>query len=610
MDTAAQAGTKEADGKSKPGGGFQELRSFLKPQANECRTVLNLGGFWEFRRDTDRFGEELGWQRGFVKECELAVPGSWNEQRLELMHYFGLGWYQTHFAAPPEWAFRHVSLHFGCAQFNTKVWLNGTYVGQHVGGSLPFVFELNHHLSLGGENILVVAVDASIDPWALPPGRLETSQWFEGFHRSNPPTSYDFFPYGGLSRPVSLQVTSGGMRLDDIKCESSVNASARTVRCKVWVWISGKLDGEARCRLGGTTRSTHATAEGRVIFEFLLEDVRLWSDLDPYLYTVNVELWNQDSLVDTYQRRVGFREVRIEKDRLLLNGRPIFLQGFGKHEDFPIVGRGLVEPLVVKDFDLLRWMGANSFRTSHYPYAEEWYEYADRTGVLVIGETPFVGLNDRMLTREMLGQAKGVLSEMIRRDHEHPSVIMWSVGNEPTIRSDSGHNFFRELVARARNLDRSRLVTYVAHEEPEQNLALEDVDIVCVNKYFGWYDRPGDLDGSREMLSACLDRFRSRFGKPVLLAEFGADALPGMHALPAEMFSEEYQAEILEAQIEVARSKPWVIGIHVWAFADFKVGQSVTRAIYNHKGVLTRDRQPKAGAFALRRLWLGTNQRT
>ena len=585
--------------------GFGLRHAFLKPQANAHRTVVSLDGFWSFRRDPDGIGEAASWPHGFVAEAELAVPASWNEQRLELMQFFGRGWYATTFIAPGAWSEAGVYLHVGCAQHNARVWLNGRPVGAHRGGSLPFQCELSSSIIAGQPNLLVIEVDATIDPWGLPPGRLPGSGLYEGFNNSNPAVAYDFFPYAGLARSVTLQITPRRARLQQITTSTSIDLAEKRAIVSVAVAHSADEPAVVTMELDGETKSFETGDTGDAQLSFQLENVRLWDVGRPEFYRLRITLSAGDEVIDSYERDLGLREVKVHDDALWLNGRKIFLTGFGKHEDFPVVGRGLVPALVVKDFDLLRWIGANSFRTSHYPYAEEWYEFADRQGVLVIGETPFVGLNDRMYRPDVQERALSILEEMIARDRHHPSVIMWSVANEPTVTTPAGHEFFRALLDRARQLDPSRPVTLVAHMEPENNLALHHADVVCVNKYFGWYEQPGDLAGSSALLGACLDRFRAAFGKPVIFAEFGADAIPGLHTLPAEMFSEEYQAETIAAHYAEARKRPWIVGTHAWAFADFKAAQSITRVIFNHKGVFTRERQPKLAAHTLRRLWRG-----
>lgn len=577
----------------------------LKPQRNQHRSLVSLDGFWSFRKDPDQIGESLGWPAGFEPECEIAVPGSWNEQRVDLMHYFGRGWYATDFAAPESWAGTGISLHVGSAQNHARVWLNGHLVGAHRGGSLPFECDLSAHVTIGARNRLVLEVDGSISPWDLPPGRVAGNGSFEGFHDNNPATAYDFFPYAGLARPVSLQVTPRRCRLQKIRTDSTVNPAKASAEVIVEVTCTPGAAGQISVTLDGRSGTSAVQPDGRARITFQLDQVRLWDIGQPNLYPVHVALKEDGREIDSYEQTIGLRHIETNNDQLLLNGRPVFLKGFGKHEDFPVVGKGLVPAVVVRDFDLLHWIGANSFRTSHYPYAEEWYEYADRHGILVIGETPFVGLCRRMYRPDVLERALGITTDMIERDRHHPSVIMWSVANEPTVDVPEGTDFLVSLIEHARALDPRRPVTYVAHLDPEHNAAMSHCDVVCFNKYYGWYELPGNIPDGTVLLGGMLDRFRAAFGKPVILSEFGADAVAGLHTLPSEMFSEEFQADMITAQFEEARRRPWVIGTHVWAFADFKTGQSITRVVYNQKGIFTRDRNPKLAAHALRKLWAG-----
>lgn len=576
----------------------------LKPQRNSLREIVTLDGFWQFRRDPDRQGEAAGWPAGFSAECELAVPGSWNEQRSDLLHYFGPGWYQTRFAAAAGWDGRGVWLHVGSAQRHARVWLNGRLVGAHRGGSLPFECDLAPALRHGEFNILVLEVDGSLDPWDLPPARLQVGEEHAGFHNSFPAVTYDFFPFAGLARSVVLQLTPTPARFGRIAVTTaSVSAMAAVVNVAVSCGGSQPEGSNVTVEIEGVRQSGVVDAAGCAYVQLTLDRPRLWDVGRPELYVAQVTWRSADCVLDCYEHTFGVRTVEVRGDQFLLNGRPVFFNGFGKHEDFAIAGRGFVPPVLVRDFDLLHWVGANSFRTAHYPYAEEWYEYADRHGVLVIAETPFVGLSSRMYRPEVLDRARAVLREMLERDRHHPSVVLWSLANEPDIDTAAGEQFFRTLAADARATDPTRPITYVAHREPENNRPLEVFDIVCLNKYFGWYEQPGEIAGSLGAFGACLDRFHTVFGKPVLLAEFGADAVAGQHQEPAEMFSEEFQAEIIAAQYLEARRRPWVIGAHVWAFADFKTAQSITRVVLNRKGVFTRDRQPKLAAHRLRALW-------
>jgi len=254
----------------------------------------------------------------------------------------------------------------------------------------------------------------------------------------------------------------------------------------------------------------------------------------------------------------------------------------------------------------MRWTGANSFRTTHYPYSEEMMDLADRLGFLVIDETPAVGLffSDEGLERRK-ALCAGYLRDLVERDRNHPSVIAWSVANEPHSRRPAAAPFFRELVELARSLDHTRPITVVSHVGLEEE-AFAFCDLLCLNRYYGWYTEAGRIDEGCARLGEELDALHRKFGKPLILTEFGADTVSGVHAEPPEMFSEEYQVRFLERYIEVLRSRPWVVGHHVWNLCDFKTGQSIQRVGgMNLKGVFTRDRRPKMAAHALRRLWGG-----
>ena len=294
----------------------------------------------------------------------------------------------------------------------------------------------------------------------------------------------------------------------------------------------------------------------------------------------------------------------MDGDRLLLNGQPVYLKGFGRHEDFPVVGRGYLPALIVKDYALMDWLGANSFRTSHYPYSEQMLDLADRLGFLVIDETPAVGLyfrEDGLEKRSALCQQ--FVREMVARDKNHPSVMMWSLANEPHSTPPHARPFFEGLYRETKALDPTRPVTLVSFLGAGEQ-AFEFCDVVCLNRYLGWYSQGGNLDEGLELLSAELDALHEKFRKPVLLAEFGADAIPGQHAQPPEMFSEEYQAELVVRYIELLHQKPYVVGEHIWNLCDFKTSQGITRVgALNHKGVFTRDRRPKLAAHRIRTLW-------
>jgi len=278
---------------------------------------------------------------------------------------------------------------------------------------------------------------------------------------------------------------------------------------------------------------------------------------------------------------------------------------------------------MVKDNSLLKWLGANSYRTSHYPYAEEAMWLADREGLLVVDETPAVGLfftdgEEAIGTR--LAQVRQQVQELIARDKNHPSVIMWSLANEPLVgqrgipmmagSGDTPHPatgpFFSDLFALARSLDPTRLVTVESPIGPRDIDWLRQADVICLHRYDGWYTSSGRLDEAQRLLAKDVDEIHAMYGKPVAITEFGADTKAGFHSDPPVMWSEEYQAEMLSRYLDVATERPWMVGMQVWNLADFQTCQGILRAEgLNQKGVFTRDRRPKMAAHMLRKRWTG-----
>jgi beta-glucuronidase len=405
-------------------------------------------------------------------------------------------------------------------------------------------------------------------------------------------------------------VPQGG--IDDVDVTSAPRGKDAVVSVHVRADPGGAAAGGAvvaRIRLSGHGADLSADADlssGQAEAEIRVPRPSLWSCESPSLYELEVTLLRGGTAFDSYSLLMGIRTISVEGDRLLLNGRPVYLKGFGRHEDFPVTGRGLVPAVIIRDFDIMKWTGANSFRTTHYPYSEEMMDLADRLGFLVIDETPAVGLFFRDIGLKRRGElCASFVRELIQRDRNHPSVIAWSLANEPHSRRPEAAPFFRSLYDLARSLDATRPVTVVSHVGiDEESFAF--CDFASLNRYYGWYTESGRIEEGCEKLSSELDALHAKFRKPIVLTEFGADTVAGMHAEPPEMFSEEYQARFIERYIEVLNGKPWVAGAHVWNLCDFKTGQAVHRfGGMNLKGVFTRDRRPKMAAHVLRRLWGG-----
>jgi beta-glucuronidase len=574
----------------------------LYPQSNHYRRCFDLSGIWEIRFDPEQVGGSAGWQSGFAAGKPVAVPASWNDQFEDSRDYLGFAWYQTRFAAPWDASSRRCMLRFGSVNYLAEVWLNNTRLGSHEGGHLPFEFDVTALLR-EEDNLLVVRVDGTLALDRVPPGNVPVNPTDRFAEVSYPDGSFDFFPYCGIHRPVLLYALDP-QGLSDLTVTTNISGETGLVQ----VQIAREMATPARARLTLRGHGQPVVAELPVTTQaettLQVPHAALWAPGSPNLYELMVELEDKGKVFDRYTLPIGIRTIRVEGDQLLLNGQPVYLKGFGRHEDFPVVGRGLLPALIVKDYALMEWIGANSFRTTHYPYSEQMMDLADRLGFLVIDETPAVGLFFAEVGLERrLELCRQYVTELIARDKNHPSVIAWSLANEPHSHLPSAKPFFRNLYDLAKSLDATRPVTVVSAIGLAE-AAFEFVDLMCLNRYYAWYSEPGQLEHGCERLSAELDALYARYHKPLALTEFGADTVPGCHAEPPEMFSEEYQVEMLTRYIEVLRTKPFVVGEHIWNLCDFKTGQMVRRmGGLNLKGVFTRERQPKMAAHRLRQLW-------
>jgi beta-glucuronidase len=581
----------------------------LAPRDSRSRDCRRLDGLWRFRFDAGGEGTAGRWWRAPLPGArEMAVPASYNDLVTEAAERDHVGdvWYQRDVRVPATWEGRRIVLRCDAATHHGTVWAGDTQVAEHAGGYTPFEADVTGLVRCGESFRVTVRVGSELSMATIPPGVTSTST----SGRKKLRYFHDFFNYAGLHRSVWLYSTPRSY-IEDLAVGTTFDPATLAGQVTYHLDVAG--DGPSSVLLRDATGAVVAEGTGPDGV-LAVAAARPWSPADPHLYRLDARHGN-----DEYSLPVGIRTVGVDGARLLLNGQPVRLRGFGMHEDGVLHGKGHDDARMVRDFALLRWIGANSFRTSHYPYAEEILDYADRQGLLVIDETPAVGLHMSLgnmgdpwartfAPGPIGGQAAAAhltaIRELIARDRNHPSVIAWSIANEPDTAEPAAREYFAPLAAAARELDASRPVCFanVATAPPEADVVTDLFDLVCVNRYYGWYTDSGDLDSAEEHLEAEL-RAWARRGKPIVVTEFGADALAGLHALPPVMWSEDYQTALIAMSARVFRRIPEVIGEHVWNFADFATAQAQHRPGGNHKGVFTRERQPKAAAWLLRDLW-------
>lgn len=581
---------------------------------NEARALIDLGGVWQFRTaGADSWPEE--WAAApLPRPMTMAVPAAYNDQKddVNLRAHYGWAVYQRTFPLPRSLAAERVVLRFAAVTHAAEVWLNGKSLGSHKGGFLPFEFEINDFL-VPGENRLTVAVDNRVNYATLPVGNENTVAFFGSDNPGVPSIelaktrckpqnkpNFDFFNYAGIIRPVRLYTTPRDY-IQDVTVTTDWSGTDGFVNYSV----TAVGEGSVHVAILDEDGSLVAQAEG-ASGQLTIPNVKLWNPGAAYLYRARVTMGG-----DVYEQPFGVRTVKVEGTKFLINGKPFYFKGFGKHEDSFFRGRGMDECLNVKDVSMIRWLGANSFRTSHYPYAEEMYELCDREGIVIIDEVPAVGINaggaeDPYKVMRIRDHHRDVLRDMIARDKNHPSVVMWSIANEPDTEHfpRSAYDYFYPLYELAHACDpQDRPVTLVAcQNDYTRDIITRAMDVCCVNRYYGWYNLSGDLDAACDALNTELD-FWADIGKPLMITEYGADTYPGIHNTNGEMFSEEYQLDYYSRLNAELDKRPFFIGEQVWNFADFATIQGPMRVDGNKKGLLTRDRRPKLAAHYFRRRW-------
>ncbi|TVY65417.1 Beta-glucuronidase [Fusarium oxysporum f. sp. cubense] len=592
----------------------------LRPQANPCREVVSLDGIWNFEVPTSLDIDALApWTRAISPKLQMPVPASYNDVPVDdLRSHVGWVFYQRNVTVPKGWTGDRCLLRFDGATHHARVYVDQELVVEHVGGYTPFAAEITNLVEPSQRFRLTVAINNQLTWETIPPGKVQSlpgGKLRQHYH-------HDFFNYAGLARSVSL-FSLPQIFIDDISVMTDVINNTTGV-IDFYIQTSQELHNSI-CRV------TLHDEDGSKVYggtgqrgKITIDSAKLWQPGAAYLYQLRADILSPDgaTTADAYEIPVGIRTVKVKDNQFLINNKPFYFTGFGKHEDTPIRGKGVDPAYMIHDFHIMGWVGANSFRTSHYPYAEEFLEYADRHGIVVIDETAACGLNLSLMagilgvkaeptfspktcsdtTRETHAQA---IRDLISRDKNHPSVVLWMLCNEPASQEDGARKYMQPLVELTRKIDPSRPICFsnMLFASPEADRLTDLFDVVCLNRYYGWYTQTGDLASAEVALEKDLLAWEAKYGKPIIITEYGADTQAGLHSIGDVPWSEEYQSRFFEMYHRVFDRVESVVGEHVWSFSDFQTTSTISRVDGNKKGVFTRDRKPKAAVQVLRRRW-------
>jgi beta-glucuronidase len=555
------------------------------------RTTISLNGSWHFIVDPYEIGLNARFYRNtkpkgkndlieydFDKSDVLNVPGDWNTQKKDLFFYEGPVWYEKSFSYRKREHTR-VFINFGAANYFTRVYLNGEALGEHEGGFTSFNFEVTGKIH-DGENFVVVEVNNARRREAVP--TLNTDWW----------------NYGGLTRDVAL-VEEPETFIRDYVVQLAKGSSQ-----EISGWV--QLDGPGSTQPvtleipeAGIRNTVTADAGGRAEFH-LPAKLEPWSPGRPKLYEVTLSAG-----ADRVRDNIGFRTIETHGTQILLNGKPIFLRGISLHEEAPMRGG---RAFTQQDAEtLLGWaheLGCNFVRLTHYPHSENMTRLADRMGLMVWSEIPAYWDID-WENPATLQNAKNQLRDMIARDHNRASVIMWSLSNETPVKPERT-TFLHALADTARQLDSTRLITsalnHVDESGPDTRTLSDPVgeylDVLGINEYQGWYwGHPEDSDRMQ---------WKTTWDKPLIFSEFGGEAPYGRHGAADERWTEEYQASIYQHHITMLKNIPSLAGLSPWVLMDFQSPRRLLPGVqdyHNRKGLVSDQGQHKQAFYVLQKYY-------
>ena len=518
----------------------------------------------------------------FDRSPTLLVPKDWNSQDEKLLYYEGTIWYKKSFDYPSVTSGRRVFVHFGAINYRADVYLNGKKLGVHKGGFTPFSFEMTDLLR-EKDNFLIIRVNNTRMAEEVP--TLNTDWW----------------NYGGITRDVSICETPSTFIRD---YSLQLKKGSRNI-LSGYVVLNGPDAGgkEVEVSIPGLplTRKLMTDKTGRAAIEMETPALHLWSSEDPFLYDVTFKQ-GEDQIAD----RIGFRTIETRGTDILVNGKSVFLRGISIHEENAIRGGRAYSREDARM--LLTWakeLGCNFVRLAHYPHNENMARLADEMGIMVWEENP-VYWTIQWSNPETFKTAANQLKELISRDKNRASVIVWSMANETPVIPER-LTFLKNLSDTARSLDNVRLISAALEQHALQGKetvrVTEDpfeqyVDLVSFNEYIGWYD--GLPDKCREI------EWKITADKPVFISEFGGDALGGMHGDSLTRWSEEYQDYLYRETIRMIGRIPQLRGCSPWILVDFRSPRRVLPGIqdgWNRKGLISETGNRKKAFYTLKKFY-------
>ncbi len=588
--------------------------AFTQEKVGGVSTTADLSGEWDFRFDPDDSGEKLGWYRDRKAAGwdHIPVPLSYNQAFPDHADYHGKAWHRTAFRLPAPDSGGRTLLRFLGVAIRCKVWLNGQRVGRHLFPFTNFTLDVTHAVRPHELNYLVVMADNKLLKRAIPDVKC-TGWWNTG--GINREVYLERKPDAYLEDPVIVTRMEGGGRW---------KLSVRTHVRNTAAGQSGRLRLSVRNSAGRvlwTSQASTRLARGASRHEFskTFSDVAAWTPDDPSLYSVQVEMIPEHGPRDEKTTRFGFRQIETRGTEFYLNGEPIKTRGVNRHEFYP--GDGMTVPAFQtrQDFEDIKSLGCNFVRLTHYQQHPRVYDLCDELGILLWSEIPAWHTAPETLGDPEVWKTYGApqLQEMIEQNRNHPSVIIWSVGNEFHSELPAVAGYVRKASSFVRRLDPTRLVSFASDKRAE-DISFGGVDFIALNEYYGWYY------GKFDEVGPMLDEVHAKWpGKPILITEFGAGAAPGLRNPQANDqsrdYSEDFQVRLLTSHLHQMldpKRRSFMVGETIWVYNDFACPDRGMHpkppAAYdrvNVKGLVSRKRIRKLSYDAVQKIYANAPRR-
>jgi len=568
-----------------------------------------LGGTWLFKKDRLDVGERRKFfrERGRGGWRPTTAPNAFNAGDDTNESMVGtVTWYRKDFRKPAGGDF---VVRFESVNYRADVWLNGKKIGDHTGAYLPFELPLT---KLKRTNRLVVRIDNRRRETDFPPSRFnDTGQPVGGWWNYGGPLRE---VYIRRIRRVSLTHVSARPDLPCATCPGVVNFRARATNFSdkaVGVRVYGSVGGR-RVKLGSARIGRNSTRS--FTRSLRIPNPHVWSLNDPYLYPARVQLSGGGR--DSWSMHTGIRGLRVAGGRVTLNGQPVSLRGVGMHEDDPVKGAALDNTKRMSDLLAVKELGGTAIR-SHYPLHPYYMEQADRMGLLVWSEIPVYSVRSReFYKRSVRRLAFQTLQDNIESNGSHPSVMVWSIGNELASKPKGAlAGYIRGAARLAKQLDPTRLVSLaiVGYTFDECVPAYNRLDVIGVNEYFGWYPGPVGQVADQDLLPGFLENVKACYpGHGIMVTEFGAEA--NREGPQEEKGTYSFQQDFVRFHLGVFASKPWLSGAFYWTLQEFRVrpgwdgGNPYPQPPIHQKGLVTFTGEKKPAYFDVQSSYQSTTQ--